>query len=133
MGATSKKALDSADHTVVHKHMEYTVLPMQDASAMLLYDKKLDWNKLDYVNKDEQDDYMVLNSQEWVFVTGIKQVTDSGGLIYNLFFVRMIGGIDNMKDVLVKPLNMSVGDNVSLEARLDTLVITMNALLISLS
>lgn len=45
----------------------------------------------------------------------------------------MIGGIDNMKDVLVKPLNMSVGDNVSLEARLDTLIITMNALLISLS
>ncbi|KAL7315983.1 hypothetical protein PS15m_005137 [Mucor circinelloides] len=98
MGATSKKALDSADHTVVHKHMEYTVLPMQDASAMLLYDKKLDWNKLEYVNKDEQDDYMVLNSQE------------------------MIGGIDNMKDVLVKPLNMSVGDNVSLEARFGKLL-----------
>ncbi|KAG1078618.1 hypothetical protein G6F42_024180 [Rhizopus arrhizus] len=64
MGTTSKKALDSADHTIVHKYMEYTVLPMQDASAMPLYDKKLDWNKLEYVNKDEQDDYVVLNSQE---------------------------------------------------------------------
>ncbi|GAN09039.1 hypothetical protein MAM1_0239c08561 [Mucor ambiguus] len=98
MGATSKKALDSADHTVVHTHMEYTVLPMQDSSSMQLYDKKLNWNKLEYRNKDEQDDYMVLDSQD------------------------MIGGIDNMKDLLVKPLHAGAGDNVSLEARFGKLL-----------
>lgn len=64
MGATRKKALDSADHTIVHKHMEYTVLPMQDSSAMSFYDKKLNWNKLEYRNKEQQDDYVVLGSQE---------------------------------------------------------------------
>ncbi|KAK4515062.1 uncharacterized protein ATC70_002672 [Mucor velutinosus] len=98
MGATSKAALDSADHTIVHKHMEYTVLPMQDASSMPLYDKKLNWNRLEYRNKDEQDDYVVLDSQD------------------------VIGGIDNMKDLLVKPLSVGVGDNVSLEARFGKLL-----------
>ncbi|KAL9547354.1 hypothetical protein MBANPS3_006213 [Mucor bainieri] len=98
MGATSKKALDSADHTIVHKHMEYTVLPLHDSSAMPLYDKKMNWNKLEYSDKDVQDDYMVLDNQD------------------------MIGGIDNMKDLLIKPLNVVVGDNVSLEARFGKLL-----------
>lgn len=64
MNATSKKALDTANHTIVHKNMEFTVLPIQDSLSMPYYDKKLDWNKLEYNNKDEQDDYMVLNGQE---------------------------------------------------------------------
>lgn len=64
MNATHKKALDTVDHTIVHKQMEFTVLPMHDSSSMAFYDKKLDWNKLEYKHKDEEDDYMVLNDQK---------------------------------------------------------------------
>ncbi|CEP10638.1 hypothetical protein [Parasitella parasitica] len=109
MNATSKKALNTADHTIVHKDLEFTVLPMQDVLSMPFYNKKLDWNKLDYKKKEEEDDYMIFNSQETV------------------------GGIGNMQDLLFKPFNTGSSDTISIEARFGKLLFQDNHNDISLS
>ncbi|KAI8637290.1 hypothetical protein BD408DRAFT_486337 [Parasitella parasitica] len=108
MNATGKKALSTADHTVIHKDLEFTVLPMQDVLSMPFYDKKLNWNKLEYKKKDEKDDYMVFGGQE------------------------MVGEIGNTQDLLVKSLNNG-GDAISIEARFGKLLFQDNHHDISLS
>ncbi|KAG2197508.1 hypothetical protein INT47_007117, partial [Mucor saturninus] len=82
---------DLSNKTVVHDNAEFTVLPLHDPTSMTFYDKKLNWSRLE--GDKEVDGFKVLGGEE------------------------EIANVQDMKQLLLKPLGEQDLDQVTMEAR----------------
>ncbi|CAO3630952.1 unnamed protein product [Mucor hiemalis] len=96
LNVTNRKGVNHS--VIVPESTKFTVLPLRDSASMSLYDRKLDWSKLD--NREKQDEatsYQELNGPK-------------------------IGSLKDIKDILLKPFKQPNDDAITLEARFGNLL-----------